>query len=182
MQLRLKMKRASVNQCDRLHARALQFVEILQSCLEHSNYSPDTLLYSAHSLTTSDDSNGPSFGPVSRLSLGLVCRESGMHYRSALLIAMSSLALHRMITTTSSSLEQVIESLLQSHAAPSLLPLEGLLEKELQLVQAAGSFVMRAVDAMQLEDIWNMPLLLDGMKIQEVSILQPLTILSNGMK
>ena len=163
------MKRNTVNLCDKLHSKALQFVDILQSCLEYSNFSLDTLLYSAHSVTSSDD-NGPSFGPISRLSLGLVCRESGVHYRSALLIAMSSLALHRIITTTSSlTLEQVLESLLKSHSVPSLYPLEGLLEGELQLVQAAGSFVMQAIDAMQLEDIWSMPMLLDGMKIQEVS-------------
>lgn len=175
------MKRNSVSQCDKLHSKALQFVEILQSCLEYSNYSPDKLLNSAHVVTSSDE-NGPCFGPVSRLSLGLVCKDSGAHYRSALLIAMSSLALNRMITVSSSSLspspsplslEEVIDSLLQSQTAPSPLPSEGLLEKELQLVQAAGSFVMRAVDAMNLEDIWSMPPLLDGMKMQEVCILQP---------
>lgn len=173
MQLRLKMKRSHVNQCGKLHANALHFAEILRSCLEYSNYSPDTLLYSAHSVTSNAD-NGPSFGPVSRLNLGIACRESGEQYRSALLIAMSSVALHRMLTATSTvspsapplSLEQVVESLLHSRTTTGTLPL---LEKELLLVQAAGGFVMRAIDAMQLEGVWNMPLLLDGTKIQAVS-------------
>lgn len=172
MQVRLKMKRSQVNQVGKLHAKALHFAEILRSCLEYSNYSPDILLYSAPSVTvTSSEGDGPSYGPVTRLNLGLACRESGEQYRSALLIAMSSIALHRMLTTTPLSLAQVVDSLMHSYSA-GVYPLsDGQLEKELLLVQAAGSFVMRAIDAMQLEGVWSMPLLLDGTKIQAVSFI-----------
>ena len=174
LEIRLKAKRKDSILCQKIHSSAALLADILKSCIRHIEQGGTEQLEVAKA-----GEEGESFGPVSRLRLGLAVRMIGEDYPSALLVAMSCVALSRMLPSPASPSPEAVQQLLQSlldgsgycpdgrSSSPGLLSPQ--LQREIDLTQAAGLLLLRAVAALKLSGVWNMAPPIDGDQIKQVT-------------